>query len=172
MKKQIFSIGLILAAGVVILTNHEAVAAPDAVSAASLVVTMGTITTTSITFSYTFKETGGTRKFCYDIAPKTPSTTCVTKTPNSKNGSMTITNLQAGSTYNYTLQAIDPSGKEKTGNAKGTFTTTKATATGINLMKMTQEKVTGQNGLVINAMGQVIQAKSSIKSVGYKTSVR
>jgi hypothetical protein len=172
MKKQIFSIGLILAAGIVILANHEAVAAPDAVSAASLVVTMGTITTTSIMFSYTFKETGGTRKFCYDIAPKTPSTTCVTKTPNSKNGSMTVTNLVAASTYNYTLQAIDPSGKEKTGNAKGTFTTAKSTSTAISHLKMTQEKITGQNGLVINAMGQITQAKPSIKSFGIQNTVR
>jgi hypothetical protein len=107
-------------------TQRTAMAAPDAVSAASLQVTISQITQTQVTVNYTFDERAGTRNFCYDVAPATPSTTCVVQTPRALSGSLTATNLKAGTTYNYALSAIDPTGRHKTSTTRGTFATQKA----------------------------------------------
>jgi hypothetical protein len=107
-------------------TQRSAMAAPDAVSAASLQVTISQVTQTQVTVNYTFDERAGTRNFCYDVAPATPSTTCVVQTPRALSGSLTATNLKAGTTYNYALSAIDPTGRHKTSTTRGTFTTQKA----------------------------------------------
>jgi hypothetical protein len=107
--------------------QRMAMAAPDAVSAASLQVTISQVTQTQVTVNYTFDERAGTRNFCYDVAPATPSTTCVVQTPRALTGTLTANNLKAGTTYNYALSAIDPTGRHKTSTTRGTFTTLKAT---------------------------------------------
>lgn len=101
----------------------DAMAAVDAVSAPSLVVTITGVTQTQITVNYTFDERAGTRNFCYAVAPATPSTVCVVTTPRALTGTMSVTNLKAGTAYNYALSAIDPTGRHKTSVTRGTFTT-------------------------------------------------
>lgn len=125
LKRTIVAVAL---ASAVILSGEyrTAVAAPDAVSAPSLVVNISGVTQTQITVKYTFDERAGTRNFCYAVSPATPSTTCVVQTPNSLTGTMTVSNLKAGTAYNYALAAIDPSGRHRTSTTRGTFTTQNA----------------------------------------------
>jgi Flp pilus assembly protein TadG len=127
---------LTLAMGLAFLftgVQNDAEAATDAVSAASLVVTITKVTSTEVNVDYSFDERAGTRNFCYAIAPATPSNTCVTQTPRSLTGSLVAKNLTPASQYNYALSAVDPSGRHKTSTTRGTFTTLKAAVVSIDV---------------------------------------
>ena len=100
--------------------------APDAITAASMTLSMGTITATTAVVKYSNdRERTGTRTLCYDPAPASPTHNCIAHPAGGVNsGSFTLTNLTAKTLYNYKITASD--GRHSPYSATGTFTTAQA----------------------------------------------
>jgi|GEM_PF-6548045 len=130
--KSISIYASLAAMGLLVLARPASVnAAPDAVSAASLVPEAINITETTVTINITHDRYDyGNRVLCYDPAPAAAKNNCITKTVNSKLYQFNVTGLKAGTAYNYNVNAIDTRDGERPYNTSGTFTT-KAAATAI-----------------------------------------
>jgi hypothetical protein len=138
MHKRILFPATVIAASLFLLSRHAAMAntdgveAVDVVSAASLTVSIISITSTTAVASYNKdKYDYGTRTLCYDPAPAVASHNCTTRTAFGNAGTFNISGLLPGTTYNFSIKAVDTSAKpEKPYTTSGTFTTSKATAIG------------------------------------------
>jgi hypothetical protein len=107
-----------------LIARRGADAEPDAVSAASLSVSVANITATAATINYfNDKYNYGTRTLCYDPAPATPTHNCTTKTASGNQGSFAVTGLTANTQYNFNIQAIDTRKGERPYATSGTFKT-------------------------------------------------
>lgn len=127
MKKRIAFTAL-AALPLVFLARHGAQAEVDAVSAASLSVSVSGITATAAIINYSKdKYDYGTRTLCYNPAPAAPTLNCTTKNAVGNQGSFTVSNLASGIQYNFSIKAVDTKGGEKPYTTSGTFQTLKST---------------------------------------------
>lgn len=128
MKKRITLSILVVSLSVLLLSRHSAEAEPDAITAASLTVSVTGITPTSAVVQYSKdKYDYGTRTLCYGIAPAVPTGNCTTKTAVGNQGSFAVSNLKAATQYNFSIKAVDTKGGEKPYTTSSTFTTTAPT---------------------------------------------
>jgi Fibronectin type III domain len=128
MKSRILLSAVALSIPMLVLTRNPALAKPDAVTAASLTVSVGAVTATTAVINYSKdKYDYGTRTLCYAVSPAAPSGNCTTKTVSTNSGSFSITGLKAATKYNFKIEAVDTKGGERPYNTTGNFTTTSAT---------------------------------------------
>lgn len=139
----------------------HAEAKPDAVTAASLTVGATNITATTATINYSRdKYDYGTRTLCYDPAPTTPKSNCVTKTATGNQGSFAVTGFKTGTAYNYSIKAVDTKGGEKPYTSTGTFTTTGTS--GISSVPTVRPGLEIP-GLAVDAAGRIRPAEQGAK---------
>lgn len=127
MKKR-FALTLALAA-VAILSpaGRDAEAGVDAVSAASLTVSVSNITATSATINYSKdRYSSGTRTLYYNPAPAAATQNATAKKASGNAGSFAVTGLKSGTEYNFKVEASD--GRHKNYATSGTFKTLVPTA--------------------------------------------
>jgi hypothetical protein len=107
-----------------LLARRGAEAEIDAVSAASLTVSVSKITATTASIDYSRdKYDYGTRTLCYNPAPATPTLNCTTRNASGNSGSFAISGLTPNTQYNYSIKAVDTKGGEKPYTSSGTFKT-------------------------------------------------
>ena len=127
-------------------------AKPDVVSAASLTVGASNVTTTTVVINYSKdKYDYGTRTLCYDPAPTTPKSNCVTKTASGNQGTFNVTGLKASTAYNYSIKAVDTKGGEKPYTSTGSFTTLGATGIALRPGEVLPQAIPG---LGVDASGR------------------
>ena len=127
--KKLFALPvLVLTAAFAILLHAGESTGVDAVSAASITLANGTITSTSAVVNYSGdRYSNGTRTLCYDPAPASPTNNCTAKAATcSRTGSFTLTGLTPATSYNYKVTATD--GRHNPYSASGTFKTLAGTA--------------------------------------------
>jgi len=117
----------LVALPLLLISRRGADAETDAVTAASISVSVSNILATSATVDYSRDRYDyGTRTLCYDPAPTVPTHNCATKDASGNAGSFTLTGLKAGTQYNFNITASD--GRHKDYATSGTFKTLVATA--------------------------------------------
>ncbi len=159
MKKQIALTATLLAGCLIAglrYTVHANPQAVDAVSAASLTVAAAQVTDTSAVINYSRdKYDYGSRTLCYAIAPAAPSTCLKPITASGNSGSIPLHPLKRGTSYNYSIKAVDTQGGERPYTSTGAFTTTgSATSIRFNLVN----GITRVPGLVVDVNGRVVNA--------------
>lgn len=153
--------GFALTLAITATRAQAATEALDAVSAASVVVSTPTVTTTTAKLSFTETETNGSLRFYYSTASFTAADT--TKATVSKvsvtnrGGSLSLTGLTAGTTYYYRFQGYYPGKNVTNYTASGSFTTT--AITGIHGRPLTTGNATAAT---TNVLGRPVGRSSSI----------
>ncbi len=128
MNRKIISTATAILIAFLCITRNNVVARPDAVSAASLTVTVTSVTATTAVITYSKdKYDYGTRTLCYDPAPAVAKNNCTVKNAAGNQGTFTISGLSSGIVYNFNIQAIDTQGGEKPYATAGSFTTLTST---------------------------------------------
>lgn len=124
MKKSLVFPAAALISALIGFSQFRVEAAPDAVSAASLVLSASNITSTTADILITRdKYNYGTRTLCYDPAPATATHNCQTITAVATTGKFSIRGLTPNTKYNYNVNAIDTKDGERPYNTSGSFTT-------------------------------------------------
>ena len=122
MKKWITIPATILAVALHFLAQEGESSDLDAISAASITLANGEITSTTAVVNYSNDRYGsGTRTLCYDPAPAAATHNCTGKPASGRAGSFTLTNLTPATQYNYKITASD--GRHSNYSATGTFKT-------------------------------------------------
>jgi hypothetical protein len=129
MKMRIALPMALAALPLLLLMRRGADAEPDAVSAASLTVSVSNITATTASIDYSRdKYDYGTRTLCYDPAPASPTHNCTTRNASGNQGTFSVTGLTPSTQYNFSIKAVDTKGGERPYTSSGTFKTLAATA--------------------------------------------
>lgn len=138
----------------------ESVESVDAITAASLTVSVGSVSATSAIINYSRdKYNYGSRTLCYDPAPATPTHNCITHTASGNSGSFTISNLKPGTAYNYSIQAVDTrNSNHRPYSSGGTFTTTAAAGLTVRIPGL--DMSAGLSGARVDAAGRYLPKES------------
>ncbi len=153
------------------LSATPSFAAPDAVSAASLVLSVNNLTDTTATITVDRDRYDyGTRTLCYDPAPAVAKNNCETKTATSKSGmTFSIKGLDPNTKYNFNVNAIDTRSRERPYNTSGSFTTKEAAPVSIfQGLGQSQQKPTEGAELKVDALGRHMDLrwmKSQLKTL-------